>query len=173
MGWIAEGHEILLIGPFSPALEGSELEKQRGGLARTLPELDLGAQARALQVVRALVAAGLVASIHDVADGGLACALAESCIATRGQLGARVDLSGVGAASDDAALFGEAPGGWVVSVAPDQVGRVEEMAGSAGVVRLGQVGGDRLIVTATGASLEVPVSDLRQAHESGVADRLR
>jgi phosphoribosylformylglycinamidine synthase len=173
MGWRAEGDQILLVGPFAPALDGSELEKQRGGLSRGLPEIDLGAQARGLQVVRALAASGLIASIHDVADGGLACALAECCIASRDGLGARVELNAMGAASDDAALFGEGPGGWVVSAAPEAVGRVEEIAGSAGVVRLGQVGGDRLIATATAASLEAQVSDLRDAHESGVADRLR
>jgi phosphoribosylformylglycinamidine synthase len=173
MGWRAAGDQILLVGPFAPAIEGSELEKQRGALASGLPEIDLGAQARALQVVRVLASSGGVSSVHDVADGGLACALAECCIASREGLGARIDVSGVGAASDDAALFGEGPGGWVVSVPPEAVPRVEEMAGSAGVVRLGEVGGDRLVAAATAASLEVPVSDLRDAHESGVADRLR
>jgi hypothetical protein len=50
---------------------------------------------------------------------------------------------------------------------------VREIAGSAGVVELGEVRGNRLVATATAASLDIPVSDLRDAHESGVADRLR
>ncbi|MEA2444937.1 MAG: phosphoribosylformylglycinamidine synthase subunit PurL [Thermoleophilales bacterium] len=171
MGWRAEGDQILLVGPFAPALAGSELEKQRGGLSRGLPAIDLEAHARALEAVRALVASGAVASIHDISDGGLACALAESSIASG--LGARVDAVALGAESDDIALFGEGRGGWVVSVPDAGVAEVERVAGEAGVVRLGEVAGNRLVAAATAASLDIPVSELRDAYESGVADRLR
>jgi phosphoribosylformylglycinamidine synthase II len=171
MGWRDEGDQILLVGPFAPALAGSELEKQRGGLSRGLPAVDLDEQARALAAVRALVNSGAVASIHDVSDGGLACALAECCVASG--LGARVDATEIDANSGDVALFGEGRGGWVVSVPAASVDRVREIAASAGVIHLGEIGGDRLVATATGASLDVPVSELRDAHESGVADRLR
>jgi phosphoribosylformylglycinamidine synthase len=173
LGFRADGDRILLVGPFAPALAGSELEKQRGALSHGLPEVDLDAHASALAAVRSLVASGAVASIHDVSDGGLACALAECCIASRDGLGAVVDASAVTADSGDAALFGEGPGGWVVSAPADAVDRVREIAGSAGVVELGEVRGNRLVATATAASLDIPVSDLRDAHESGVADRLR
>jgi phosphoribosylformylglycinamidine (FGAM) synthase-like enzyme len=171
MGWRAEGDQILLVGPFAPALAGSELEKQRGGLSRGLPEVDLEAHGRALGAVRSLVASGAVASIHDISDGGLACALAECSIASG--LGARVDAVALGADSDDAALFGEGRGGWVVSVPDAGVAEIERAAGDVGVVRLGEIAGNRLVVAATGASLDVPVDDLRVAYESGVADRLR
>jgi phosphoribosylformylglycinamidine synthase len=171
LGWRAEGDEVLLVGPFAPALEGSEFEKQRGALARSLPAIDLDAQARALAAVRSLAASGAVASIHDVSDGGLACALAECCVASG--LGADVDVTALGAESDDVALFGEGRGGWVVSASPENVARIEKIAGSVGVTRLGRVRGNRLVAAATAASLDAPVSDLRDAHESGVADRLR
>jgi phosphoribosylformylglycinamidine synthase II len=171
LGWRAEGDEVLLVGPFAPALEGSEFEKQRGALARSLPAIDLDAQARALAAVRSLAASGAVASIHDVSDGGLACALAECCVASG--LGADVDVTALGAESDDVALFGEGRGGWVVSASPENVARIEKIAGSVGVTRLGRVRGNRLVAAATAASLDAPVSELRDAHESGVADRLR
>jgi phosphoribosylformylglycinamidine synthase II len=171
LGWRAEGDEVLLVGPFAPALEGSEFEKQRGALARSLPAIDLDAQARALAAVRSLAASGAVASIHDVSDGGLACALAECCVASG--LGADVDVTALGAESDDVALFGEGRGGWVVSASPENVARIEEIAGSVGVTRLGKVRGNRLVAAATAASLDAPVSELRDAYESGVADRLR
>jgi phosphoribosylformylglycinamidine synthase len=171
MGWRAEGDQILLVGPFAPALAGSELEKQRGGLSRGLPAIDLEAHARALEAVRSLVASGAVASAHDISDGGLACALAECSIASG--FGARVDAVALGAESDDIALFGEGRGGWVVSVPEAGVAEVERVAGEAGVVRLGEVAGNRLVAAATAASLDIPVSELRDAYESGVADRLR
>ena len=54
---------------------------------------------------------GAVASAHDVSDGGLACALAESAIA--GGIGCRVDLDPLveeRGGSGETALFGEGPG---------------------------------------------------------------
>jgi phosphoribosylformylglycinamidine synthase len=174
MGWAAEGDAVLLVGPFAPSLAGSELEKQRGGLADGLPEADLALQARALAAVRALVADGLVASIHDISDGGLAAALAECSIASG--LGARIDAGELlerSGGDADAALFGEGPGGWVVSVPAEGVARVREAAASAGVLELGEVTGNRVVAAASAASLDVQVSELRNAYELGVADRLR
>ena len=165
LGWAAAGDAVLLLGPFQPSLAGSELEKLRGALAGSLPGTDLDAQARALATVRGLAAGGLLRSCHDVADGGLAVALAECSIAGGG-LGARVDAG-------DVDLFGEGPGGWVVSVAPQNAEKVLQTAASIGALSLGEVGGDRLVAAASGATLEVPVSDLRDAYETGVAGRLR
>ena len=55
--------------------------------------------------------AGALSSAHDIAEGGFLVAVAESCLA--GGIGATLDLG----ASDDpwAHLFGEGPGGFVVS----------------------------------------------------------
>ena len=75
-----EGDAIGLIGPFEPSLAGSELAKQRGQLEMGLPQPDVAAVAAACATVRDAVRAGKLASAHDVSDGGLACALAESAI---------------------------------------------------------------------------------------------
>jgi len=170
MGWRREGDAVFLIGPFAPALAGSELEKQRGGLADSLPPIDLAAQAEAHAIVRSLVARGLVASIHDVSDGGLATALAECSIASG--LGAEVDASSL-AADGDVALFGEGPGGWVVSVPPEDADAFARETAALGALELGTVGGNRLIAAATAASLAIPVTELRDAWEAGIANRLR
>jgi phosphoribosylformylglycinamidine synthase len=174
MGWQHEGDIVLLVGPFAPSLAGSELEKQRGELARGLPPVDLDAQARAHAAVRALVAGGLVSSIHDVSDGGVAAALAECSIASG--LGASVNLGALAeqaGGSGEVALFGEGPGGWVVSVPPEGLDRVRREAGPIGILELGRVAGDRLVAAASAASLALSVSELRDAYETGVADRLR
>ncbi len=72
-----EGDAIALLGPFAPSLAGSELAKLRGELDIGLPQPDVAAVAAACAAVREAVRAGVLASVHDVSDGGLACALAE------------------------------------------------------------------------------------------------
>jgi phosphoribosylformylglycinamidine synthase len=135
-GFVEPGHAVALVGPFAPDLEGSELEKLHGRLAGALPPVDLASQAAGLAELRAAVRAGGLATVHDISEGGLACALAECCIA--GGLGARVDLAGVPAVDDRTRLFGEGPGGALVAGPAELVERVP------GAVVVGVTGGDRL-----------------------------
>ena len=113
--FLRAGDAIALLGPFEPTLAGSELAKQRGELDVGLPAPDVGAVAAACATVRDAVRAGAVASAHDVGDGGLACALAESAIG--GGLGGRVDLAPLRerGCSPEEALFGEGSGGFLLS----------------------------------------------------------
>jgi phosphoribosylformylglycinamidine synthase subunit PurL len=152
-GFAAPGHAVALVGPFRPALEGSELEKLSGRLADRLPEVDLREQAAALRALREAARSGSLATVHDVADGGLAVALAECCI--EGGIGARVSLP----SHDETALFGEAPGGAVVAGPRDAVDRVPR----AQVI--GEVGGDALDIV---GALQVPVVELRDAYEGAI-----
>jgi phosphoribosylformylglycinamidine synthase len=160
----SEGDAIALLGPFAPTLAGSELAKQRGELDAGLPQPDIAAVAAACTAVRDAVRAGRVASAHDVSDGGLACALAESAIAAG--LGCRVDLQHLRerGCSPEEALFGEGPGGFVVS------GRREALDGLATdgveVAFLGKVGGDTIEIAAGDHSLVVPLADAERAWRS-------
>ena len=171
------GHEVALVGPFAPALEGSELERLRGGLADGLAPIDLEDQASALAAVRDAVAEWSPASAHDVSEGGLACALAESAIA--GGIGARIDLRPLlerlgdpdTPASAEAALFGEGPGGVVVSGPPEAMAKVAEQTARWGFFELGRVGGDVLEVAAGIARLSIAVEDLEAAWEGGIPGR--
>jgi phosphoribosylformylglycinamidine synthase subunit PurL len=163
-----EGEQIALLGPFSPSLAGSELEKLRGGLSEGLPAADLALHANHLARVREAVRGGSVSSAHDVSEGGLACALAECCIA--GGLGARVDLAPLlarlgDAAPPDVALFGEGPGGVVVSGSLEAIEGLAENAGADWLIRLGEVGGDALELTAGIARLSLPVEEAKTAYE--------
>ena len=151
-GFAEDGHAIALVGMFEPALEGSELEKLRGRLGRSLPPLDLPAHADALVRVRAAVRSGELPTAHDVSDGGLACALAECCI--EGGFGATVSLG-----SNEAELFGEGPGGVVVAGPRDAIEALD------GAIVLGQVGGGTLDIDGI---LTVPVSVLRAAYEDAI-----
>ena len=153
VGFSSEGHVVALVGPFAPALEGSELEKLRGPLAGGLPRVDLQEQADALVALRGAVREGGLATVHDVSEGGLACALAECCI--EGGVGARIELPETNATS----LFGEGPGGVVIAGPREAVLAVE------GARVIGAVGGDVLEVA---GALSIPVERLRQVYEGAI-----
>jgi phosphoribosylformylglycinamidine synthase subunit PurL len=160
LGFATEGDAIAFAGPLQPSLPGSELAKLRGEpLPDGLPEVDVALVRKTHEVVRDAVRRGELRSAHDVAEGGLAVALAECCLA--GGLGASIEL---GAPVDEAALFGEGPGAFVVS------GPREALARFGGAARvLGTVGGDTLRIEGV---LEVPLTDLSRAHAYGLADLL-
>ena len=157
LGFAEEGHALALVGPFTPSLEGSELEKLRGGLARGLPRVDLQSQADALVRLRAAVREERLATVHDISDGGLACALAECCIA--GGLGARVQP----ASSGEADLFGEGPGGVLIA------GSAETVEAVKGARVIGVVGGDALEIAGV---LSIPVERLREVYEGAIPGAL-
>jgi phosphoribosylformylglycinamidine synthase len=119
--------------------------------------------------VRAAVRSGRLASAHDVSEGGIAAALAECCIA--GGIGAKVEWARAQQADPAEArmvLFGEGPGGFVVSGSPEAIAALAAEVGSTPFVKLGIVGGDRLELTASAATLTVPVEALQTAHEQAL-----
>ena len=152
LGFANEGDSIALVGPFEPSEVGSELSKLRGlPPVGELPGTDVGRIRVAHGAVRSRVRSGAFRSAHDIAEGGVAVALAECVIA--GGLGATVDLP------KGLDPFGEAPGrGFIVSGPRDAL---------AGFVVIGEVGGDALTIEGL---LDIPVSELRDARESGLRE---
>ncbi|HKH64698.1 MAG TPA: phosphoribosylformylglycinamidine synthase subunit PurL [Solirubrobacterales bacterium] len=158
-GFAREGDAIGLIGPFEPNLAGSELAKQRGELKMGLPRPDVEAVARACEIVRDAVRAGKLSSAHDVSDGGLAVALAESAIAGGIGCEANVEHLRERGAQPEEALFGEGPGGFVVS---GERAALEEL----GAVLVGTVGGKKIAIGAGDRSLSVNLTEARDAWQS-------
>jgi len=159
-----EGDAIALLGPFEPSPAGSELAKQRGELDAGLPQPDVAAVAAACTAVRKAVRAGVLASAHDVSDGGLACALAEAAIGAG--IGCQVDLQHLRerGCSPEEALFGEGSGGFVISGERE---KLEALAGDGvAVIPLGKVGGDAIDVAAGDRSLTVPLAAAASAWHS-------
>jgi phosphoribosylformylglycinamidine synthase len=152
LGFAREGDAIALIGPFDPSPVGSELSKLQGHPpVGELPIADAARIRVAHGAVRARVRSGSFRSAHDISEGGVACALAECCIASG--LGASVRMP---LGLDP---FGEAPGcGFVVS------GPREALAG---FVVIGEVGGDSLRIEGL---LDLAVSALHSARESGLSE---
>jgi phosphoribosylformylglycinamidine synthase len=137
-----ENEAILLIGETTGWLGQSlylrEICEREEGAP---PPVDLAAERKSGDLVRALIAEGTALAVHDVSDGGLLVAIAEMAMA-----------SGIGAELDRAPLaahafwFGEDQGRYVVSVAAGVAETVMARARAAGVParQVGLTGGDAL-----------------------------
>ncbi len=155
LGFVAAPDRIAVLGPFAPALPGSELARLGGAeLPFGLPAADVEAAVAAQRAVREAVRAGALSSAHDIAEGGLAVALAECCLA--GGVGAAVGLD---TAKPLRALFGEGPGGFVVS-------GPESSLRALGATPIGTVGTDTLTIEAGDARIVLSLEQLHRAHAS-------
>ncbi len=152
--FLEAGHAIALLGDFNPSRDGSELAKLQGAApSGALPAKDLDALLATHDRVREGVRAGAFVTAHDIAEGGIAVALAE-CTVICG-LGASVRLPG------GLDLFGEDFGtGFIVAGPPELL---------HGLNVIGFVGGDVLEIaggsagSAGSAGLSVPVAELSAA----------
>jgi phosphoribosylformylglycinamidine synthase subunit PurL len=157
-----QGDGIALAGPIAPSLAGSELAKLRGELDLGLPGIDLALTCTAIAQMCEAVRSGAVTSAHDVSDGGLASALAESAIG--GGIGFSVDLDPLieeRGMSGETALFGEGPGGFVLSGETAQLKRLASEG--LPVLIIGEVGGEQIQIEAAEQSLSVPLADAEAA----------
>jgi phosphoribosylformylglycinamidine synthase subunit PurL len=161
IGFVEEGDAIALAGPFAGTLAASELAKLRGdALPTALPDVDVDAVRSAHAAIRDAVRAGRLSSAHDIAEGGLLVAVAESCLA--GGLGATLTLDAAGADPLEV-LFGEGPGGFVVS-GPEAALRA---LGEHVPLRLiGEVDGDELEVSIGDEDIDLTLPQLRAAHQA-------
>jgi phosphoribosylformylglycinamidine (FGAM) synthase-like enzyme len=182
LGFSEPGDLIAIVGSFAPSLAASELHKLHGEpLPDGLDPTELGAAVATLDTVREAVRLGAFASTHDIAEGGLTVALAECCLA--GGIGAEVGLGEAvgetitpGGASAGAwwpvpsalaALFGEGPGGFVIS---GSEGTLRALGAHVPVRLIGTVGGDRLSIEVDGErAVELSLSQMRDEHGSGLA----
>ncbi len=175
------GDVIILLGEIVDAqdpmlgLGGSAyLQRVHGLKTGTPPRCDLDREKELHLALRALIHSGVVKSAHDCSEGGLAVALAESCISqqiareTPRLIGAEIDLSTLPADAAktrlDALLFGETQGRVVISVSPLNAGKVLAQAKILGVAatQIGTVREETLQIKTTGSTLTL---DLRELHD--------
>jgi len=165
-----EGDRIALLGPSAVSLGGSEyLWVMHGKMAGGLAPLDLQQERRVHEACRAAIAAGLLRSAHDCSEGGLAVALAESCVSGPRAIGVAVELPDDGSRLD-LALFGEGPSRVVVSVRPEAERHFERLMGEFALpwTWLGRVGGEAVNVRRGGETvLSVPLAELDHAWRHG------
>jgi phosphoribosylformylglycinamidine synthase len=167
-GFKAEGDVIFLLGETKAELGGSEFQYVIHGVTEGRPPMiDLDVEKRMQDAVLDAIQSGLVASAHDLSDGGLAVALAESCIS--GGLGAEVEIATELRA--DFALFSESQSRVILSAKPDKADELERKVREAGVpvTRIGTVRGNDLKIGVNGRqAVDAPVKQLAQVWKDAI-----
>jgi phosphoribosylformylglycinamidine synthase len=158
IGFGREPDEIVLLGRTRAEFGGSAwAHVLHGHLGGRPPEPDLDAERRLAGLLVAAAEAGVLSAAHDLSDGGLAVALAESCL--RGETGCVVTVPG----DPFTSLFSESAGRAIVAVRPgaetafDQLRAAHDVPG----VRLGTVGGDSLVFAGL---FSIGLGELAAAH---------
>jgi phosphoribosylformylglycinamidine synthase len=135
------GDAIYVVGITADETGGSEYFAQKGFVGNKIPKVvdpkaAIGVYRRLHQAMRN----GLVESCHDLSDGGLGVALAESAFS--GALGAEINLSTLRVQDvhrDDVALFSESPCRFLVSVRPNHISDFEDVMREAPLSVIGRV----------------------------------
>jgi phosphoribosylformylglycinamidine synthase len=198
-----EGDAIILLGELVDqadailGLGGSAyLQVIHGKKTGPPPRCDLETAKTLHATLLGLIQSGLVKSAHDCSEGGLAVALAESCISqlvareTPRLIGATIDLSkpltpslspsdgervadrpGEGNVRLDALLFGETQSRVVITCKPLDATKVVERAKLMGVpaARIGTVGGDKLTIKTVQDEFSAPLAELHDQWWNSIA----
>lgn len=163
-----EGDVLLLLGETKAEIGGTEYQKQmNGSIIGRPPSIDLETEKRLQKTVLMAIQQGLIASAHDLAEGGLAIALVESA---QPGLGASVDWNID--LRPDFALFSESQSRVLLSVKPEHVEKVRELAAANGILctRIGTVGTDAIKVTVNGRELiNTPLEELKAVWKGAIA----
>jgi len=168
----AAGDAIFLLGNLveGTAVQGmgaSHYLKVIGGRkAGSPPRLDYNEEIALHDTIRALIRMGLVSSAHDCSEGGLAVAIAESCISGSQQFSASIDLGTTGLAPE-VALFNESQSRILISVSRQNATAVAALLEWRGApaTRLGNVtpAGEPLTISADGKTYEWDPASLASA----------
>ncbi|AZZ53268.1 phosphoribosylformylglycinamidine synthase subunit PurL [Rathayibacter festucae] len=173
-GWQDEGDNVYLLGVTRDELDGSAwagtVHDHLGGRP---PQLDLAAEKALAELIAAGSTESLIASAHDLADGGLVVALAES--AMRFGVGVRIWLDelmerdGVDAT---AALFSESTGRVLVSVPREDDVKFRGLCEGRGypVLRIGVTDAESPVVEVQGL-FTVPLEELRAVNGAVLPSR--
>ncbi|HWH72068.1 MAG TPA: phosphoribosylformylglycinamidine synthase subunit PurL, partial [Candidatus Sulfotelmatobacter sp.] len=158
------------------------LQRLHGLKTGTPPRCDLEKEKELHLALRGLIHSGVVKSAHDCSDGGLAVALAESCISqqvareTPRLAGAQIDLSTAGAGVRlDALLFGETQGRIVISTRGLDAVKTMERAKLLGInaVRIGTVGGEKLSIKTAAGEFSWGLAELHDQWWNALARAMR
>ena len=163
-----DGDLIYLLSLGKPSFGGSEfLSRIHGREVGNPPALDLAQEERVQGLVRASIELGLLQSAHDLSDGGLAIALAESTLPTGH--GAVITLPED--SQPHLTLFGERSASIVVSVAPSKNSGFLTLARTHDLVpqSIGSVSGEALSIAVGSETLiSTSVVSLVEQFESAI-----
>ena len=157
------GDKLYLVGKTGDDYAGSELQKMMTGeIAGTLADFDLEHVHDYLSRLLKAEQSGLVASAHDLSEGGLAVAAAETVFKTK--LGLNADFR----ALDKKQFFSETPGRMLVSVAPENAAAFEEIM-QDDAMPAGEVAATQwLEIHLADAELNLPVAQMQKLWEEAL-----
>jgi phosphoribosylformylglycinamidine synthase subunit PurL len=164
IGFKNEGDFIALLGKLGSDIGASEyLSVIHGVSAGAPPRIDLTAQLNVINLLAELAETKLIASAHDISEGGLAVTLAEKCMAAN--LGCILTFPWSGREVDT--LFAESAGCVIVSVEHEKWSGFRHLAEQRNVPVqiLGRVGGDMLVINDW---IALPIDHLSQLYESAI-----
>lgn len=157
------GDKLYLVGKTGDDYAGSELQKMMmGDIAGTLADFDLEHVHDYLSRLLKAEQSGLVASAHDLSEGGLAVAAAETVFKT--ELGLNADFR----ALDKKQFFSETPGRMLVSVAPENVAAFEEIMQDDAMPAGEVVATQWLEVHLADSELNLPVAQMQKLWEEAL-----
>jgi phosphoribosylformylglycinamidine synthase len=163
IGTAKDGDVLIMIGTDGSHLGSSVyLRDVLDTIDGPAPTVDLVAERRNGEFVRAVIRNAQVTACHDISSGGLGVALAEMAMSSgKGLTVSLADQQGPA----HALLFGEDQARYVIAVPADLANFVEASAESAGVPfrNLGKVGGQAVVIDDI---LDVAIADLTTAHEA-------
>jgi phosphoribosylformylglycinamidine synthase subunit PurL len=165
MAFKAEGEDVVLIGhTIGHVGQSVWLREIHGREEGPPPPVDLAVERRAGELIRALIAEGLVTAVHDCSDGGAAVAVAEMALA--GNIGMTMPVVPQ-IPNPCALLFGEDQGRYVVTSRDGAAVRARATAANLFSIPIGTTGGDTVTfdLIDRGGPQSVTLTDLRVAHE--------
>lgn len=122
-----EDDMVYVIGDAKKEFGGSELQNiLQGKYEGRAPEIDLNVEAKRQKQLLEAIQSGVVVSAHDLAEGGLGVALAESVFGRKG-LGATVELTG----DVTVELFSETQSRFIVTVKAENQEKFESLVDDA------------------------------------------
>ncbi len=171
------GDIVYLLGATANELGASEYFALKGFIGNRIPVVKPAMAYKRYQAYHRAVLAGAVASCHDLSDGGLAVAAAESAFA--GGFGMFVDLAralwrgDAAEKSDLALLFSETASRHLVTVHPDRKAEFEAAMAGVCYAEVGEVTADP-VLTITGlagnAVIRAGLDELKEAWQATLRD---
>ncbi|OGI65225.1 phosphoribosylformylglycinamidine synthase [Candidatus Nomurabacteria bacterium RIFCSPLOWO2_01_FULL_39_18] len=133
------GDVIYLLGKTDDELGGSEYYKSLKAVGNDVPKVNLEKNLKTYLALERAIQKELVASSISVTSGGLAIALAKTCVG--GMLGCNISVRGMPGSSKsaDAKLFSESQGRILVSISPQNISAFEKIIKNIPYAKMGKV----------------------------------